>query len=233
MRAGDNRLVTMEITDIIAIDGPAGAGKSTVAKQVAEALGFALLDTGAMYRAATWWALHRGVDLDNPDAVASATREMPLEMREENGRLKILVNGIDVTEVIRSQEVTRQIFKLDQNPGVRRHLAALQRAFGATQATVAEGRDIGTVVFPKAKCKIFLDASLDERARRRAEQLRAQGVETDLEALSREIADRDRRACERKESPLRRADDAVLVDTTSMTLDEVVDGIVHLAREVL
>ena len=222
-----------DISDVVAIDGPAGAGKSTVARRVAQALGFAYLDTGAMYRAATWWALQQGIDLDDPGAVAKTTRALPLDMSHEAGRLTVCVDGQDVTEAIRSREVTRQIFRLDQNPEVRAHLVALQRAFGAKQPTVAEGRDIGTVVFPKAKCKVFLDASLEERTRRRAAELEAKGVAVDFQALRQDIIERDKENRERKQSPLRRAEHATLVDTTFMMIDEVIDRIVRLAREVL
>ena len=218
-----------DITHVVAIDGPAGAGKSTVAQRVAQALGMAFLDTGAMYRAVTWWVLGQALDLDDPEALAAAARDVPLEMRED----MVLVAGRDVSAAIRSPEVTRQIHRLDQNPAVRAHLVQLQQAFGARQPTVAEGRDIGTVVFPRAKCKVYLDASLDERTRRRAAQLAAQGFEVDREALRLEIFERDRKSIERTESPLRRADDAVLIDTTGMGLDEVVDQIVGLAREAL
>ncbi|MBN2307565.1 MAG: (d)CMP kinase [Candidatus Hydrogenedentes bacterium] len=217
-------------TDIIAIDGPAGAGKSTTAKRVAAALGYAFLDTGAMYRAATWWAMEQGVDLDDPAAVAAATRALPLRMEEHDGRARVFVGDRDVTEAIRSPEVTRCIFKLDQNPDVRAHLVALQRAFGARQPTVAEGRDIGTVVFPQAKCKVYLDASLDERARRRAAEMAGKGKTVSPDALRAEIHERDEKSKTRAVSPLRRAEDAVLIDTTSMTQDEVVAAIVELAR---
>jgi len=220
-----------EITEIVAIDGPAGAGKSSVARAVAEALGFAYLDTGAMYRAATWWALRQQVDLDDPDAVAAATRALRLDIGEEDGQQVVIVNGEDVTEAIRLPEVTREIWRIDGNPAVRERLVAFQRAFGAKRSTVAEGRDIGTVVFPKAKCKVFLDASLDERTRRRAAQMKARGLAADFEALRGEIAERDRKNRERDLSPLRRAEDAVLVDSTSLTQERIVRHIVGLARE--
>lgn len=220
-----------EITQIVAIDGPAGAGKSTTARRVAEALGFAFLDTGAMYRAATWWALHQGIDLDDPEALANATRAMQLDLSEQNGRQCVRVGDTDVTEAIRTPEVTRLIFKLDQNSLVRRCLVDLQRRTGAQRPTVAEGRDIGTVVFPQARCKIYLDASLDERTRRRARELEAKGITVDLDALRAEIHERDEKAKNRADSPLRRADDAVLIDTTTLTPDDVVAGIVRLARE--
>ena len=219
-----------EITDVVAIDGPAGAGKSAVARRAAQRLGYAFLDTGAMYRAATWWAMDQRIDLGDPEALAEAVRRMPLEMCEQDGQPRVIVDGRDVTQAIRSPEVTRRIDKLAGLPGVRVHLVALQRAAGTRGPTVAEGRDIGTVVFPKAKCKIYMTATLDERARRRAADLEAQGRTVDLDALREEIRARDNESLTRRESPLRRAEDAILVDTTSMTLDQVIDRIVELAR---
>jgi len=218
------------ITDIVAIDGPAGAGKSTVARRAAQQLGYAFLDTGAMYRAATWWAIDQGIDLEDPEALAEAVGHMPLEIREQDGRQQVIVDRRDVTMDIRSPEVTRRIDKLAALPGVRVHLVARQRAAGARGPTVAEGRDIATVVFPKAKCKIYMTASLDERARRRALDLEAQGRAVDLDALRKEIHARDNESLTRRESPLRRAEDATVLDTTSMKLDQVIDRIVELAR---
>ncbi|MBI4558506.1 MAG: (d)CMP kinase [Candidatus Hydrogenedentes bacterium] len=220
----------MEPTQIVAIDGPAGAGKSSVARKVAERLGFRFLDTGAMYRAATWWAMHRGVDLADPDAVAAITNELPLEMREENGVLRVFVDGEDVTQAIRSPEVTRQIYRIDENARVREHLVKLQREYAARGPTVAEGRDMGTVVFPHAKCKIYLGASLDERTRRRQREMAEKGLETEFEQLREEIRIRDERTMTRAVAPLRRAPDAILVDTTGMSVAEVVATIVELAR---
>jgi len=218
-------------TQIVAIDGPAGAGKSTVARRVAERLGFAFLDTGAMYRAATWRALARGVDLDDPGALEISTRDMRLEMDETPSGQRVTVDGEDVTAAIRTPEVTRLIYRLDQIPGVRRILVDHQRRFGERGPTVAEGRDIGTVVFPAAKCKIYLDASLDCRTRRRAAELAAKGLPVDFDQLREEIRDRDEKSRTRADSPLRRADDAVLVDSTDLTADQVVDALVALARE--
>jgi cytidylate kinase len=217
-------------THIVAIDGPAGAGKSTVARMVATRLGYAFLDTGAMYRAATWRAINAGVDLDDPIATAECTRSMRLEMTETPDGFHVCVNGCDITKDIRTPEVTRLIYKLDENPNVREHLVNLQREFGMKRPTVAEGRDMGTVVFPDSKCKIFLEASLDERVRRRAEELRAKGVEVDFESLREEVRIRDEKACTRAVSPLRRAEDAILIDTTNLSLEEVIDKIVNLAR---
>ncbi len=220
-----------EATQIVAIDGPAGAGKSTVARRVAEALAFAFLDTGAMYRAATWRALRHGIDLDDAAALAASTAAMALEIEEGPRGQRVVVDGEDATQAIRTREVTNLIYKLDQNPAVRRTLVELQRRFGEKQPTVAEGRDIGTVVFPKAKCKIYLDASLDCRARRRAAELELKGQAVDLDRLREEIRERDEKAMNRADSPLRRAEDAVLVDTTDMTQDEVLAELARLARE--
>ncbi|MBX7255395.1 MAG: (d)CMP kinase [Candidatus Hydrogenedentes bacterium] len=218
-------------TEIVAIDGPAGAGKSTVARKVAEVLGYAFLDTGAMYRAATWLALTNGVDLDDAQALANTTRSMNLDLREVDGRQQVLVGDEDITHAIRTPEVTRQISKLDHNPEVRAHLVALQQAFGARRPTVAEGRDIGTVVFPHAKCKIYLDASLEERTRRRALEFEKKGIAFDSKQLMEDIRQRDHRDMSRSVGPLKKADDAVVVETDGLTPDEVVDRIVRLAKE--
>jgi cytidylate kinase len=215
---------------IVAIDGPAGAGKSTIARRVAQRLGFAYLDTGAMYRAATWRAMKLGLNLDDATALESSTREMALDMREADGRQVVLVDGEDVTEAIRTPEVTRNIHKLDRSRGVRTRLMELQRAIAAMGPTVAEGRDMGTVVFPDAVCKVYLDASLRERARRRATEYVRNGIQVDLEILGEEIRVRDEKDMTRDIAPLRRADDATVVDTTNMSPDTVVETIVALVR---
>ena len=220
-----------EATHILAIDGPAGAGKSSTAKEAARRLGFAFLDTGAMYRAATWNALKHGLDLDDPAAMATSTQGMNLDIVEGADGQKVSVNGEDVTRAIRTPEVTRLIYKLDQNPEVRRHLVALQQRFGERQPTVAEGRDIGTVVFPKAKCKIYMDAAIEERARRRAREMEQKGMPVDLDQLCADIAERDRQSMERKDSPLRRADDAILLDTTRLSFDESIAEVLRIAQE--
>lgn len=220
-----------EATQIVAIDGPAGAGKSTVARRAAQELGISFLDTGAMYRAATWYALDRGVDLDDATSLTANTLAMPLTLVEEPEGLRVLVGDTDVTKAIRTPEVTRLIYKLDEIPAVRAHLVSLQRKYGESAPHVAEGRDIGTVVFPHAACKIYMDASPEERARRRAEELRAKGEDVDEATLAEEIRRRDMRAMQREHAPLRRAEDAILLDTTRLSLDEVVHRVVALARE--
>jgi cytidylate kinase len=218
------------LVDIVAIDGPAGAGKSTVAREAARRLGMRFLDTGAMYRAATWWAMHSHVSFRDTGALAESTRTMPLELIERDGGLIVRVGGTDVSQAIRTPEVTRNIRHLDGVPAVRAHLVQLQREFAARGPTVAEGRDMGTVVFPKARCKIFLDASIGERALRRALELEAKGHPVDRAALEAEIAARDDNDRNRAVAPLRAAPDATIVDTTGKSLDAVVNEIVALAR---
>ncbi len=227
------RRTNADLKTVVAIDGPAGAGKSTVAKAVAHELGFAYLDTGAMYRAVTLKALEAGIDLDDREETSQCAGLLRLDMFEDEGGLTVLSDGRDVTEAIRTPEVTRKIYKLDQNPGVRNHMMRLQREFASLRPTVAEGRDMGTVVFPEAQCKVYLDASLDERTRRRAAQLAAKQVRVvDIDELRREIYERDKRDRERLVAPLRRAEDAVLVDTTDASIAEIVEHIVGLARKV-
>lgn len=214
---------------VIAIDGPAGAGKSTVARRVADQLGFDFLDTGAMYRAATWRAMTGGVDLNDSTALIESTRAMQLEMHD--GRVR--VDGTDVTDAIRTPEVTRNIRCLDGIPEVRARLGALQREIGCAHPTVAEGRDMGTVVFPDAACKIFLEAGLDERARRRSAELALKGTHANVEDVMEDIRVRDENDTMRATSPLRAAADARRIDTTGLTVDEVVERVVGAAREAL
>ncbi len=221
------------LTRIVAIDGPAGAGKSTVSRAVARALGFAFLDTGAMYRAATWWAMRQGVDLADSEALTASTAAMDLELIPEDGKLRVRVGDHDVTDAIRTSTVTNNIRNLDGIQGVRDHLVRLQREFAAKQPTVAEGRDMGTVVFPKARCKIYLDASLDTRAKRRADELAEKGETPAWETLRDEIHARDENDRNRKVAPLQVAEDAYMLDTTGMTVDDVIAAIVGRARAVL
>ncbi|HOK08660.1 MAG TPA: (d)CMP kinase [Candidatus Hydrogenedens sp.] len=220
-----------EIENVVAIDGPAGAGKSTVARLSAKELGFQYLDTGAMYRAATWWALNSNVDIDNPNEVAEHTKKMELDLIPFEEGLKVIVGGIDITKEIRTPEITRFIYKLDENPQVREHLVYLQQLFAIKYSTVAEGRDMGTVVFPKAKCKIYMDANQEVRAHRRQKELEKRGIFISIDKLLEEIAERDRRNMEREHSPLRKADDAVYLDTSNLTIEEATNYVVRLARE--
>ncbi len=222
-----------QLEHIVAIDGPAGTGKSTVAKRVAKLLKYAYLDTGAMYRAATWWAFDQGVDTEDAEALAESTRTILLEIKETDGAQHVKVDGRDISEAIRTPEITREIYKVAENVGVREHLVELQRQFALLNGpTVAEGRDMCTTVFPFSKCKIFLDASLDERTERRARDLKAKGIEVDIEELRREIKEREEKNRTREVSPLEQAEDATLLDTSDMTIDEVVETVAGLARKV-
>jgi len=218
------------LTDVITIDGPAGAGKSTVAREAARRLGMRFLDTGAMYRAATWWALHSDIHLNDASALAESTRTMPLQLVESDQGLLVRVDGRDISQAIRTPDVTRCIRHLDGVPAVRAHLVQLQREFAAKGPTVAEGRDMGTVVFPRARCKIFLDASIGERAERRALEMEKAGAPVDRAVLEAEIAARDDNDRNRAVAPLRPAPDAVHVDTSGRSLEEVITEVVRLAK---
>lgn len=212
---------------IVAIDGPVGAGKSTVAMAVARRLGYRYLDTGAMYRSVAWLALQRHIDLNGEAAVAAMAGEMRIEFVQRNGQ-RVLVDGTDVTEAIRSTEVSAGASIVSVYPEVRKAMVALQRRMGAEGGVVMEGRDIGTVVFPDAEVKVFLDASPEERARRRYREMQAKGAQVDFEELRRAEEERDRRDSTRAHSPLRRAEDAVVIDSTGRSIDEVVEQIVAL-----
>lgn len=216
---------------IVAIDGPAGAGKSTVARMVARRLGLLFLDTGAMYRAVTWKALKEGLPLDDASAMTRLTRDTAITLVPGETGDRVLVDGQDVTDAIRTPEVTRNVSQVSAHPGVREVLVERQRELGQGGGVVAEGRDIGTVVFPQAPVKIFLVASPMERARRRAKDLEAKGHTVDLDELAAEIARRDAYDSNRAVSPLKPAEDAVHVDTDNLSVEQVVDTILDIARE--
>jgi len=213
---------------IIAIDGPAASGKSTTAKLVADRLGFSYLDSGAMYRAAALRAIRHGVPLGDPAALSRAAEAARIEITRE-GRGPVLLDGEDVTQAIRASEVSAASSVMSAVPGVRRALVRQQRAFAVGRDCVVEGRDIGTVVFPDADLKVYLTASLAERARRRAAELEAGGHRPDLAAVEAEIAERDSRDRTRQDSPLVMCADAVEVDTTHLTVEEQVEAVVRLA----
>ncbi len=229
----ENSSELAEIENVIAIDGPAGAGKSTVARLVAKEMDFQYLDTGAMYRAVTWWAIYSKIDLDNAQEVVEHTRKIDLKLTPTDNGMRVEVSGIDITQDIRTPEITRVIYKLDENPGVREHLVYLQRLFALEYPTVAEGRDMGTVVFPRAKCKFYLDAQPEVRAKRRLRELEQRGINISLDQLIEEIKERDRRNMEREHSPLRKAEDAVYIDTSFLTIEEVCKKIVDISRDKL
>ncbi|MBA4609444.1 (d)CMP kinase [Aeromicrobium sp. Marseille-Q0843] len=216
------------MTDVIAIDGPSGSGKSSTSRGVASRLGYAYLDTGAMYRAMTWALLQRGVDVHDSAAVAAASSEVVLTSGTDPEKPTIAADGVDVSDPIRGDAVTAAVSPVATVPEVRSQLVALQRAAIAqsTGGIVVEGRDIGTVVAPDASLKIYLVADPVARARRRALEL---GVE-DAEAMREALARRDAIDSNRAASPLAQADDAVVVDGTDLSLDEVIERIVALAR---
>lgn len=237
VRCGSTRLIDhrflMPRAPIVAIDGPAGAGKSTVTRALARSLGLTYLDTGAMYRALAWWVLRQGVNPCDPVAVAPLLEGLALDLSQnDQGQLVIQVNGHDVSTAIRSPEVTAVVSSVAAHPCVRRSLTTLQRHLGERGGLVAEGRDIGTAVFPDAECKIFLTASVAERARRRAVDLRQQGYAVpDLSELERQIAERDDQDSTRREAPLRQAPDALVLVTDGMGIEEVIQALVDAFRE--
>lgn len=216
---------------IIAIDGPVGSGKSTVARRVAESLGYSYLDSGAMYRALALAALRAGILFDDPAALERLTESTRIDFERHSDGQRVRLHGEDVTDAIRAQEISLAASKVAALAGVRHVLVAEQRRAGAGGAVVMEGRDIGTVVFPSAELKIFLDASLEVRARRRWLQQQEKNEPAIFERTLVETRERDQRDRERVTSPLVRAADAVLVDNTAMDADETARLIVLLARE--
>ncbi len=212
---------------VVTIDGPAGAGKSTVSSRLAERLGWRLLDTGAMYRAVTLAALRAGADLGRDDVLGAVASRVSVTLPP--GR--VLLDDEDVTAVVRGVEVTRATGAVADSPEVRRRLVEWQRAFAAQYDVVSEGRDQGTVVFPDALRKFFLTASLDERARRRHAEYAARGEAITADAVLRDLADRDDRDAARSIAPMKPAADAELIDTTGLSLDEVVVRIERDVRE--
>ncbi len=212
---------------IVAIDGPAGAGKSTIARSVAERLGFLYIDTGAMYRAIALWALRTATPLDDMHRLEALAVSADLELA---GPGQIKLNGEDVSSAIREPAVSEAASKVAVVAGVRRALVEKQQLFGEQTSVVMEGRDIGTVVFPEAQVKFYLDARAETRADRRALELTARGQLFSLEDLVREIEDRDRRDRARAHSPLRQAEDAIYLDTSSLSPTEVEDEILRVVR---
>ncbi len=215
----------------IAIDGPAGAGKSTIAKKLAKDLGYIYVDTGAMYRAMAYFFIKNNVDKDDIETITKLCDGVDVSIAYENGEQQVLLNGENITAFIREERVGNMASATSVYPVVREKLVELQRQLAAKENVVMDGRDIGTVVLPDANVKIFLAASSKVRAQRRFNELTAKGIECDIDAIEKDIIERDHRDMTREISPLKQADDAVLLDSSDMTIEEVVDRMKKLVGE--
>ena len=212
----------------IAIDGPAGAGKSTVAKLVAKELSFVYVDTGAMYRAMAYYLLKRGVDRENSEEIAAECQNAEISITYTNGEQIVLLNGENVNAYLRTEEVGNMASVSSANPSVREKLLELQRSLARCQNVVMDGRDIGTTILPNADVKIYLTASVETRAKRRALELKEKGQSCNLAEIQKDIEQRDERDISREISPLRQAEDAILVDSSELDIEEVVKTILQI-----
>jgi cytidylate kinase len=216
----------------IAIDGPAGAGKSTVAQLVAQRLGLLYIDTGAMYRAATWLAVQNKIAVNDGDAIAKCAGDAVIKLEpgdsHTSNRVRVFVNGDEITQAIRSNEISDLVSPVSIHSPLRKVMVAQQKELAKQGGVVLDGRDIGTVVMPDADVKIYLTASVEVRARRRMKDLQGLGENPDYDKLVAAIADRDNRDSTRADSPLKQADDAIAIITDNMTIDQVVDAVVRL-----
>lgn len=214
---------------IVAIDGPAGAGKSTVARLVAEKLGYIYINTGAMYRAVTWKALQEGINLNDEEALVSLAKRSCISFAD--GGSRVILDGLDITPQTRTPEVDRNISTVVKFPHLREIMVEQQRQLGLKNSIVSEGRDLTTVVFPNAEVKIYLDASIDERARRRQIELIEKGYNLSLEQVRTDTARRDELDKTREHSPLKIADDAIVIDTTNLSIEQVVETILNIVKQ--
>ncbi|EOA6596159.1 (d)CMP kinase [Vibrio vulnificus] len=210
-------------TPVVTVDGPSGAGKGTLCMLLSKKLGFQLLDSGAIYRVLALAAIHHGVDTESEDALVPLATHLDVQFVAEDDLVKVILEGEDVSKELRKEETGMAASKVAALPRVREALLRRQRAFEAAPGLVADGRDMGTVVFPNAKAKIFLDASAEERAHRRLKQLQDKGLDVRFDDLLSEIQERDDRDRNRPVAPLRPAEDALVLDSTSMSIDEVVE----------
>lgn len=215
----------------VAIDGPAGAGKSTIAKALAKELQFVYVDTGAMYRALAYFFLSRKADISDEAAIGELVKEADVKITYEEGKQQVLLNGENVTPYLREEEVGNAASRTSAYPAVRAHLLKLQQDLAKTQDVIMDGRDIGTCVLPKAQLKIYLTASVETRAKRRYDELTEKGEKADLAEIAAGIKERDERDMNREIAPLRQAEDAILVDSSHMGIPEVVDTIRKLVLE--
>lgn len=212
----------------MAIDGPAGAGKSTIAKQIADKLDIIYLDTGAMYRAIALKCLQNNIDLEDTEAILRLLNNTQIDVEFQNNIQSVILDGIDISDEIRTTEVSNIASYIAKIPDVRKKLASMQRKIGRDKSIIMDGRDIGTYVLPNADIKIFLTASLEERAKRRWLEYRSKGECKDLDFVKREIEQRDRSDSTRKFAPLKKADDAIVIDTTDKSIEQVVDTIMQI-----
>lgn len=215
----------------IAIDGPAGAGKSTIAKRVAKELGFIYVDTGAMYRSMALYFLRNNIAGDDEEAVSNACADITVSLDYKDGEQQVLLNGENVTSLIRTEEVSMMTSDTSKYAKVREKLVSLQRKLAQEKDVIMDGRDIGTCVLPDADLKIYLTASSEERARRRYKEQTERGIECSLSQIEKDIIARDEQDMNREVSPLRQAEDAVLVDASNMTIEEVVAELIRLYKE--
>lgn len=220
---------------VIAIDGPAGSGKSTIAKMLAKRLGFNYLDTGAMYRALTWKAMRSGVNLEDEDedALCSLMEKTSIELQYKDNSVEVFVDGINVTKEIRLPSVTNNIHFISNKPGVRQRMVKLQQRFASVGNTVAEGRDMGTVVFSEADKKFFLDADVKERAKRRFTELNLTNKKVSYGDVVKDIEIRDNRDITRSNSPLLKSEDATYINTTGLTIGEVFNKVLNEIEPIL
>lgn len=212
----------------VAIDGPAGAGKSTIAKQIAKKLGFIYVDTGAMYRAMALFFINKHIDAGNEAEVSRICKEADIDIRYENGEQQVYLNGENVNSLIRTEEVGFMASKTSVYRDVRIKLVELQHKMAASNSVIMDGRDIGTCVLPNANVKIYLTAGSRVRAERRYKELKEKGTDCNIDIIEQDIIDRDKRDMTRDISPLKQADDAVLVDSSYMTIEEVINSIIQL-----
>ncbi len=216
---------------VIAIDGPSGAGKSTIARLLAQRLGYLYIDTGALYRGIGWKVRREGVSATDETALASLCSRTDVVLRHADGVQRVQVDGTDVTDQIRTPEMGMMASAVSKSPAVRARLLSIQRAMGARGGVVMDGRDIGTVVFPRAEMKFFLDASPEERGRRRWQELRDKGMPVDLATITSEIRTRDEQDSMRHIAPLRKADDALAIDSSAMTIEGVLNEMLTLIEK--
>ena len=214
----------------VAIDGPAGAGKSTIAKSVAAELNFIYVDTGAMYRAIALYLIRNGIKADESAEISAKCKEAKVSIQYVDGKQVVLLNGEDVNPYIRTEEVGNMASASSTNPDVRAQLLDLQRDLAASNDVIMDGRDIGTNILPNAQAKIYLTASIEVRAKRRYNELIAKGLECDLKEIEKDIAERDERDMNREIAPLKQAEDAVFLDTSDMGIEEVKNAIIDIIR---